>query len=123
MKKILVAEDIKDINNLVCDIMEGEGYEVSQANDGEQAIKLLETAGRFDLIVLDIIMPHQDGFDVIKYMADNKIRTPVLGMSGGGRTISGEVTLKSVKDRVDEIIKKPFTKDDFLSAVKRALAA
>ena len=66
-KKILIAEDDKDILKMFSDMLKTAGYEVEEAEDGEEAIKKLAIATP-DLILLDLQMPKKDGFEVIEWM-------------------------------------------------------
>lgn len=122
MTNILVVEDMKDINDMVCDIVKEMGHEAFTAADGAVATQYLGRQDmKFDLVILDIIMPEKDGFDVIQFMEANNITTPVLGMSGGGRTISGEIALQSIETKVVKTLKKPFKKEDLMASIKEAL--
>jgi DNA-binding response OmpR family regulator len=122
MTKILVVEDMQDINDLVCDHLQEMGYDTVGAENGEVAIeKLKEKDAGFSLIVLDIIMPEKDGFDVLQYLKKNEVIVPVLAISGGGRTISGEVALQAVADKVTQTLKKPFSKGELKAAVENIL--
>ena len=121
MSRILVVEDTQDINELVCHFLESEGPETTKAVNGEIAIKILEKDKDFQLIILDIIMPRQDGFDVINELKEQNIDIPVLGISGGGRTISGEVALKAVEPSVTKVLKKPFTKNTLMQEISDIL--
>ena len=67
MKKILVVDDENDIAELIKDILEDEGYSISIANDGKSAINLIKEE-KFDLILLDIMMPDISGTEVCIYI-------------------------------------------------------
>lgn len=119
MKSTLIIEDGQDISDLVAGILEAENISSKQAFNGEEAIHILAEDKSFDFIILDIIMPYQDGFDVMNYMANNNIDIPVIAISGGGRTISGEVALKSIESKVSQILPKPFSKEELLDAIHK----
>jgi DNA-binding response OmpR family regulator len=80
LKRILIAEDEpltrKNITAWLCDL----GYEVRSANDGAEAVKLLNSS-RFDLVVSDIRMPHVDGFAVLSYLRSISPTTPFVVIS------------------------------------------
>ncbi len=81
-KKILIAEDEKDILKMFSDMLKTAGYEVEEAEDGEEAIKKLAIATP-DLLLLDLQMPNKDGFGVIEWMvSEGKINdTKVIVLS------------------------------------------
>lgn len=64
MARILLAEDEAVLRMLVCDTLEDEGYEVDVACDGEEAIEKMR-GNRYDLVILDNMMPRLSGLDVI----------------------------------------------------------
>lgn len=102
MNQILVVEDEKNISTLICMALSQVGYKCETASDGEIAADMLEKK-RYDLILLDVMLPKIDGFELIEYIKDYDI--PVIF-----------ITAKSdVKDRVkglnlgaDDYITKPF---------------
>ena len=70
MKKILIIEDDKFLRELISQKLLKEGYEVSEAIDGEEGIKKVKS-DRPDLVLLDLILPGIDGFEVLSQMKDN----------------------------------------------------
>ena len=66
MKKILVADDEELIMNLVCDFLRREGYEPLSASDGEQALEIFGANPDIALVILDIMMPKIDGWEVCR---------------------------------------------------------
>lgn len=79
MKKILVVEDEEAISRALVDwlTLSPEMYEVELAEDGEEALKKLEIK-RFDLILLDLVLPKRDGFSVLAEMKARNIDTKVI---------------------------------------------
>jgi CheY-like chemotaxis protein len=65
--KILVVDDEEPLRIVLSAELEGEGYQVTNAGDGQEAINILATT-EYDLILLDIKMPNVDGFEVLKYV-------------------------------------------------------
>ena len=65
MAKILIVEDDQFLRDLYHDLLQQEGYEVSLAEDGEQAVQQIQ-AGPHDLVLLDVMMPKKDGFTLGK---------------------------------------------------------
>ena len=77
MKKILIAEDEKPMSHALDLKLSKEGFSVVVANDGEATVEAL-AKDKFDLVLLDLMMPKLDGFKVLETMQANKNRTPVI---------------------------------------------
>lgn len=115
MNQILVVEDEKNISTLICMALSQVGYKCETASDGEIAADMLEKK-RYDLILLDVMLPKIDGFELIEYIKDYDI--PVIF-----------ITAKSdVKDRVkglnlgaDDYITKPFDIAELQARVEAVL--
>ena len=82
-KSILVADDDPAILRLVTAIVEKEGYEVVPARDGREAYRLLQTHNGFSACVFDVMMPHIQGPELVRYMKTEKrlMRIPVMMMT------------------------------------------
>ncbi len=106
--RILVADDDPVIRHLVCSIVKSEGYEVVIAEDGREALKILQTDTDFKGAIFDMMMPHIEGIDVIRYMRTEKrfMRIPVMMITSeqdfrlAGKTFAAGATL---------FLQKPFT--------------
>ena len=123
MKKILVVDDEQVFLNLMARVLGESGYRVATAGGGEEGFAAVGSA-RPDLVVTDLIMPGLDGVQLIRKLKEGYAGIPVIAMSGGGRTLDTDLTLKSVANLgVKAILRKPFSHDDLLQAVDEALAA
>ena len=121
LESILVVDDNADIRSLIVFLLELEGYQILQAPDGERAIELLQTC-HVDLVLLDVMMPGIDGFEVLKKIrcgecADNT-DTPVVMLTA--RTQSSDVN-QAVSLGANAYIKKPFKADDLREKVEEIL--
>lgn len=118
---ILVVDDEPDIRDLVQDILEDEGYQVSVAENGETAREKLRLR-RPDLLLLDIWMPDIDGITLLKELCENKenICFPVIMMSGHG-TI--ETAVESTRLGAYDFLEKPLSLAKLLLTVEHALDA
>ncbi|MBD3280817.1 response regulator [Candidatus Dojkabacteria bacterium] len=76
-KKILVAEDDKPISEVLKIKLDAEGFDVTVAGDGKIATDYL-TKEKYDLVLLDLIMPEMNGFDVLEWMKKEKTKTKVI---------------------------------------------
>ena len=117
--RILIAEDDPTIRRYLSTLLADRGYEILEAPDGEQACRMAEST-RPDLMLLDLIMPYRDGFDVLQTLkqAEETRRIPIIVMS--------------VKDREEEIVKglhlgaedyvvKPFNSLELVARVQKIL--
>src|SRR5512133_1033824 len=90
-KKILVVDDDENIRSLERTILEQQGFDVTTAGSGDEALKLL-ASGSFDLILLDVMMPGRDGFEVCRQVKqDPRTREmPVVFLTarGGGESLA-----------------------------------
>jgi two-component system KDP operon response regulator KdpE len=82
--RILVADDDPQILRFVRTILEAEGYVVVTARDGKEAYKLLQTEDPFAAAIFDIVMPHIEGRDLVRYMQSERrlMKIPVIIMTG-----------------------------------------
>ena len=117
--RILVADDDEDILQLVAMILEGEGYEVIAARDGEEAVRLAMAHGP-DLCLLDVMMPKLDGCEVTKRLRSQvgTKKIPILLLSA--RT-QWESVVKGREAGADEYITKPFVAEDLERSVRSLL--
>jgi len=115
--KILIAEDEENIRKLVTNYLVNEGFKVIQAADGQEAIEKYENNDDFVLIMLDVMMPGLDGYEVCKYIR-HRSETPIL-MLTAATTENDELT--GFKCGADEYISKPFSPTILVTRVKNIL--
>ena len=118
---ILVVDDEPDIRNLLQEILEDEGYEVSVAENGEAA-RRAHRARRPDLILLDIWMPDVDGITLLKEWAEETqgLPMPVIMMSGHGTV---ETAVEATRLGAYDFIEKPLSLAKLLLTIEHALEA
>jgi two-component system, OmpR family, response regulator len=113
MRKVLVVDDTKNIRLLLTKCLQLEGYEVTTAGDGLQAIDLIKN-NDFDLIFLDIKLPEIRGTEVLKRIREMGIQTPVI-------IITAYATVKNAVDCTQlgavAYVQKPFTADKIRSVL------
>jgi len=119
-KKILIIEDDKFLRELIAQKLIREGYEISEAADGEEGIKSLEKK-KPDLVLLDLILPGMDGFEVLAKMKTKPILSeiPVIILSNLGQKDDIEKGLKMGAN--DYLIKAHFTPDEIIAKIKEIL--
>jgi heavy metal response regulator len=116
--RILVVEDDRKVARFVRQGLCEEGHAVEIASDGAEALDFVLTEPAYDLIILDVMLPGQDGFGVLKTLRAHKVAVPVLILTARD----------SVPDRVagldlgaDDYLTKPFAFEEFLARVRALL--
>ena len=104
-QKILVVDDESRLRKLVKDFLVREDYEVIEAGDGEQALDMYYASNDISLIILDVMMPKINGYDVCKEIRESS-RTPIIMLTAKGEE-SDE--LQGFNCGADEYIAKPFS--------------
>jgi DNA-binding response OmpR family regulator len=102
--RILVAEDDPSIRTGLIATLESEGYEVDAAKDGAAAVRLFGRE-KFDLVLLDIMMPELNGYDVCREIRKKDARTPVIMLTAKGEEIDKVLGLEL---GADDYVTKPF---------------
>lgn len=115
--KILIAEDDPHIRLGLVATLESEGYAVTAAGDGAQALKLFPQE-KFDLVVLDVMMPKASGYDVCRELRARGARVPVLFLTAKGEEIDKVVGLKL---GADDYVTKPFGVHELLARIEALL--
>ena len=117
MFNILVVEDNKDLRELLCDALTGEGYRAFSSSDGDEALKRLDETF-VDLIIADIMMPNMDGLQLTKELRRAGIDTPILIVTARDdyETLQSGFTLGA-----DDYMVKPVNVNELLLRVKALL--
>jgi len=120
MKKILIADDRSEVVELVKVTLEGEGYQTIDASDGREALEKIKRE-KPDLILLDIIMPRMDGFEVLsKVKKDPKTKDiPIIMLTAKGQKSDQE---KGKELGATGYIIKPFSPSALLKRIEEILA-
>src|SRR6266498_5283636 len=92
-ENILVVEDDEVIRMALADRLQSEGYKVEFASDGEEGLRKA-TQNSFDLVVLDIMLPRKNGFDVCRDIRMTGVVVPILMLTARGQTIDKVLGLK-----------------------------
>ncbi len=114
---ILLVEDEVNMHHTIKLNFELEGYQVSSAYDGVQALKFIESE-YFDLIVLDVMMPELDGISVVEHIKLNNIETPVLILSAKNSSVD---RILGLKKGADDYLTKPFNLEELLLRVEKLI--
>lgn len=114
--KILVVDDEKGIRNVIKEYLIVEGFEVVEAKNGIEAISIVDVLN-IDLIIMDIMMPHLDGFSACKRIFENK-QIPTIMLSA--RTEEYDKLL-GFELGIDDYITKPFSPKELIARVRAVL--
>ncbi|MCY9665417.1 response regulator transcription factor [Paenibacillus alginolyticus] len=117
MKRLLIVEDEKLIAELERDYLEVSGFKVDIAMDGEQGLKL-GLSGEYDLIILDVMLPLLNGFEVCKQIRE-KHQIPILMVTAKKEDID---VIRGLGLGADDYITKPFKPGELVARVKAHLA-
>lgn len=117
---ILLIDDDPLVAFTVERMLQGGGFTVIRAADGEKGLRLLKEQ-KVDLIITDIIMPVKEGIETIREIREYDAKLPVIAVSGGGHGSGGNYLRMAQALGATEILTKPFDQDELLGAVKRCL--
>jgi DNA-binding response OmpR family regulator len=115
--RILLVEDEEGLVLALEDALHGEGYEVSAAADGVSGQREAET-GRYDLILLDVMLPGRDGFQVCQNLRSSGTSTPILMLTARSTTID---TVMGLRIGADDYLTKPFDMQVLLARIQALL--
>lgn len=115
--RILLVEDEKGLIITLTDRLKSEGYEVTSADDGQTGYEAA-TGGHFDLIILDVMLPKKNGYDVARDLRQQGVSTPILMLTAKGETIDKVLGLKL---GADDYLTKPFEVIELLARVEALL--
>ena len=115
--RILVVDDEEKIRHVIREYAEFEGYRVSEAKDGMEAISKCKEED-FDIIIMDIMMPKLDGFSAIKEIRKTK-NTPVLMLSARGEEYD---KLFGFEIGIDDYVVKPFSPKEVMARINAILS-
>ncbi|MEO8033359.1 MAG: response regulator [Acidobacteriota bacterium] len=114
-KRVLVVDDESSIRVLVARVLTRHGYDVSEAEDGQEAIDILQTSGPYDALVLDLMMPRVDGFGVLDYLVEHR---PEMVEKTVVATAYPRTALRQRLHQVCHVISKPFEIALLISSVE-----
>ena len=113
MRRILVVDDEEKIRAIIRKYGEFEGYEITEAADGMEAVRLCRKQD-FDVIILDVMMPELDGFSTCKEIRRTK-RIPVIMLSARGEEYD---KIHGFELGIDDYVVKPFSPKELMMRVK-----
>ena len=112
--RLLLVEDETGLADAVATILRREDYDVDVANDGQLGLQYA-IGGKYDCILLDIMLPKMNGLDVLSYLRVKEIETPVLLLTARSET---EDKIKGLDCGADDYLTKPFSMGELLARIR-----
>lgn len=116
-KKILVVDDEEILRMLITDTLEFEGYTIEEAEDGRQGYEKI-TSNRYDLILLDYMMPHLTGMEVLEKMQSLALEVPVIMLTAKAQQADREMAHSY---GANYFMPKPFSPAELVTLVNQIL--
>ena len=113
MCKILIVDDEINIRNVIREYCEFEGYQVAEAGNGMEAVRMCRESG-FDVVVMDVMLPKLDGFSACREIRKNR-DTPVIMLSARGEEYD---KLFGFELGIDDYVVKPFSPVELIARIK-----
>lgn len=111
--RILVVEDEKSLADIVKDSLEKEKYIVDVSNDGEEG-SFNALSGAYDLIILDVMLPYKNGFEILKEIREEEIESKVIMLTAKSEL---DDKLEGLSNGADDYITKPFHIEELIARV------
>ena len=117
-KKVLLVDDETDLREVLCYFITEGGFEVQQAESGNEAIDILKKENEIDLIVSDVRMPNGSGMDLLKYLdSEHPKKIPTIILTGYSDYSEGEMTDLGAY----RVLNKPMKWKTLISVIQEAL--
>jgi CheY-like chemotaxis protein len=121
IRTVLVVDDARVVRRLAFRVLSESGYRVFEAAGAVEAIEVLAMLrGRVDLVLVDVVMPEVNGVDLVRLIREEWDWPAILFMSAHPAEV---LAREGLKDLRVHFLAKPFTRDELLGAMERALAA
>ncbi len=122
MARILIIDDDAQVLRFMENCLKREGHEIVTAADGRQGINQL-LAQQFDCVITDIVMPEQDGLEVLMWLKKQSVRPKIIAVSGGSAKLEPELLLKLAGFTADIVMLKPVSFEALTGAVRDLLSS
>ncbi len=115
--RILLAEDDKELSNAVTRVLKVSNYDVDQAYDGQEALDYIDYM-KYDVIIMDIMMPKMDGITCVKRIREKKCHTPIIMLTAMAET---DDKVNGLDAGADDYLTKPFVVKELLARIRALL--
>ena len=114
---LLLVEDEVNLSQALSHILKKENYNVEAVYDGEKGLEC-GLSGRYDIILLDIMLPKKNGYDVLKELREAKITTPIILLTAKNATSD---KIKGLDLGADDYVSKPFSASELMARIRALL--
>lgn len=120
MSHILVVDDEPQMRAMLGALLRQNGYQVSEAEDGDAALKMAGSTD-VDLIILDLLMPGKEGLETLMAFRKEKNPPRIIAVSGGARSIGADFLPAALKLGACRTFQKPFRSEELLAAIRELI--
>ena len=117
-KRMLIVEDDAEMGMGLEDYFDLKGFEVTRATDGERGAELLQNGQPFDIVLLDVMLPKKNGFEVLHEARESGVEAPILMLTVKNQQ---EDKLEGLYGGADDYVTKPFSVEELSARVKAVL--
>jgi CheY-like chemotaxis protein len=121
MAKVLVADDQKEIREVLRNVLEEAGHEVRLAKDGDEALRA-QNESPADVVITDLHMPRLNGLELVHALREGSRSVRIIAMSGGDNELADRNLQGSIINGADFTLSKPFPMRSLLRAIESLLA-
>ncbi|CAD5981522.1 MULTISPECIES: response regulator [Planktothrix] len=120
MTTVMIVDDSNALREIIANMLRDSGMEVISAEDGVQALEKIEQVTQLDLVVLDIVMPNMNGYELCRHIKKNPKtqNIPVVMCSSKSEDFD---RIWGIRQGADAYISKPFRPEELLSTIKQLL--
>ncbi|MDR1045484.1 MAG: response regulator transcription factor [Candidatus Adiutrix sp.] len=118
MKNILLIDDDQDLLRMLSEYLKGEGFHCACAHDGHRALEMVGAGAKWDLMILDVMLPGKNGFEVLSSLRSRGLRLPVIMLTAKGESVDKIVGLEM---GADDYLGKPFNPRELLARMRTVL--
>lgn len=115
--KLLLVEDDASLVLTLTDLLASKGYQVESVQDGQAALDRASEGGH-DLVILDVMLPHKDGFEICRTLRRRGVHTPIIMLTARGQV---EDRVSGLKLGADDYLAKPFEPSELLARIEALL--
>jgi len=122
MATILLVDDDEQFRTMLNEVLQRAGYDVRQAQDGNDALRQYR-ASPADVVITDLIMPEKEGLETIRALRAFDPAVKIIAMSGGGRLSAADYLVIAQRFKAQRVLAKPFPHHELLTMLKELLEA
>ncbi len=118
--RVLIVDDERNIRRVLQALLEGDGYEVDEAADGDEARALIRRANpRYDVVLSDLRMPNCDGMELLRWVRSSQPDTPLVLLTAHGTV---DIAVEAMREGAFDFIVKPFDESELSAVMDKAVA-